>query len=125
MKDVIPILSGNAIPAGNSNSVSVTGGTVQTNDETPALWLKGSLDHVVIFPGHHGRYIHPGLPMYMGINAHGVTVNWMAVDDGSRNVKIIHPEDENLTEEELVNKIVRETGVPTTIMMREMLSKPS
>eukprot|EP00392_Amoebophrya_sp_AT5.2_P001978 g1983.t1 len=66
------------------NTRSCTGACIQTNDETPALWLNGALDCVVVYPGVSARYLHPGLPMYMGVNAYGVTILWMAVDDGSR-----------------------------------------
>ncbi|CAD7922345.1 unnamed protein product [Amoebophrya sp. A120] len=65
---------------------SCTGCGIQTNDETPPLWLNGALDVIVVYPGISARYVHPGLPMYMGVNEWGVSVLWMAVDDGSRNV---------------------------------------
>ena len=82
----------------------------QNNDEEPSQWLDGALDMVLQLTDSSARtpavlaYTHPGYPPYMGINQHGVTVLWQYIDDGSRNL---------------------EGGVPTNILIRELLAQRS
>ena len=47
-------------------------------------------------------YTHPGYPAYMGMNSHGLAVLWQYIDNGERNL---------------------ENGVPTVVLIREMLTK--
>jgi len=78
----------------------------QTNDEEPSAWLGGACDYVVRHVDERGGrvliYSHPGIPAYMGMNSSGLVVLWQYIDNGERDF---------------------EEGVPTTALIREMLTK--
>lgn len=94
----------------------------QTNDEPPELYLHAEEDVVLSMEapqeelGQHVRsgnstdsvsaliYTHPGWPAYMGVNSNGLSVLWQYIDTGERNLN---------------------GGVPTTVLIREMVAQPS
>jgi len=78
----------------------------QNDDETPSDFLNGAEDTVFHMKGGGQPealiFTHPGMAAYMGMNEHGLSVMWQTVDDGERAV-----------------------GVPTTVLIREMLAHTS
>lgn len=80
----------------------------QTNDESPEEWLNAALDLVVHHTDTDGLktliYTHPAIPAYMGMNSEGLVMLWQYIDNGERNL---------------------ESGVPTTALIRETLTKKS
>ena len=78
----------------------------QNNDEAIDAWSSGQADIVVHHIAPTGLetliYTHPGIPAYMGMNSDGLCVLWMYIDNGERG-----------------------PGVPTCIILRELLRRPS
>lgn len=78
----------------------------QNNDELIAGWLGGAADVIVHHTADDGlqtlAYTHAGVPAYMGMNAAGLCVTWMYIDDGERGA-----------------------GVPTCVLIRELLTMRS
>ena len=76
----------------------------QTNDEELHCWADGQADAVIHHTDEAGLqtliYTHPGIPAYMGMNSVGLCVLWMYIDNGERAA-----------------------GVPTNILIREMLRR--
>lgn len=74
----------------------------QNNDECFHHWASGDMDGVIHFMEETGLetliYTHPGVPAYMGMNSAGLCILWMAIDNGERS-----------------------PGVPTNVLIREML----
>jgi hypothetical protein len=91
----------------------------QNNDENPAVWAEGKLDIIVEHrsPAGTGRsneggpldcvlYTHPGIPAYMGLNSKGLSVTWFYIDDSA-------------------SERATTTGLPTCVLLRELLTFPS
>jgi len=78
----------------------------QTNDEDPEDWFSAKYDKVIHLTDENNCksfiYTHPGIPAYMGMNCHKLVVLWQYVDNAERNLL---------------------TGVPTTAIIRELLTK--
>mmetsp|Transcript_8760 Transcript_8760/g.10474 ORF Transcript_8760/g.10474 Transcript_8760/m.10474 type:complete len:349 (+) Transcript_8760:28-1074(+) len=81
----------------------------QTNDEDPDHFFNGKLDVLI----HHKDpnssfqsilYTHPGYPCYFGMNTNGLFVLWQYIDNGERAL---------------------DAGVPTCVILRELLFKDS
>lgn len=93
-------------PADKCTGYGAPGLSGQNNDEVPNLYLDASEDVVlsILDPDGHGAliYTHPGWPAYMGMNSHGVSVLWQYIDTGERGA-----------------------GVPTNVLIREMLAQAS
>jgi len=74
----------------------------QNNDECFHHWASGDLDGVIHIREETGMetfiYTHPGVPAYMGMNSAGLCILWMAIDNDERS-----------------------PGVPTNVLIREML----
>eukprot|EP00276_Gloeochaete_wittrockiana_P025099 CAMPEP_0184368986 /NCGR_PEP_ID=MMETSP1089-20130417/161986_1 /TAXON_ID=38269 ORGANISM="Gloeochaete wittrockiana, Strain SAG46.84" /NCGR_SAMPLE_ID=MMETSP1089 /ASSEMBLY_ACC=CAM_ASM_000445 /LENGTH=539 /DNA_ID=CAMNT_0026711369 /DNA_START=193 /DNA_END=1811 /DNA_ORIENTATION=+ len=81
----------------------------QTNDELPALFpIDRRMDVLYVTTGADILpaliYSHPGIPAYFGINSNGLIVMTQTIDDDERD---------------------HERGLPTNVMLREALTKPS
>eukprot|EP00405_Crypthecodinium_cohnii_P025501 CAMPEP_0206490326 /NCGR_PEP_ID=MMETSP0324_2-20121206/43966_1 /ASSEMBLY_ACC=CAM_ASM_000836 /TAXON_ID=2866 /ORGANISM="Crypthecodinium cohnii, Strain Seligo" /LENGTH=357 /DNA_ID=CAMNT_0053970569 /DNA_START=179 /DNA_END=1252 /DNA_ORIENTATION=- len=80
----------------------------QNNDEDPSLYLDAAEDVVLAVRGCEGLsdsaliYTHPGWPAYMGMNGAGLAVLWQFIDNGEQRI-----------------------GVPTNVLIREMLTRPT
>ena len=87
---------------------SADGGLIcgQTNDEDLNCWADGQADGVIHHIDERGLqtliYTHPGIPAYMGMNSAGLCLLWMYIDNGERA-----------------------DGVPTNVLIREMLRRTS
>jgi len=105
------VLSGN-MKMGRCTSFAVNGFVTktgelisgQTNDEDPSSVLNGTLDVILHIKSSSNQvlvYTHPGLPAYFGRNSHGLNVFNTYIDTGDYS----------------------ETGLPTGIILRELMSK--
>eukprot|EP00931_Biecheleriopsis_adriatica_P101297 TRINITY_DN76467_c0_g1_i1.p1 TRINITY_DN76467_c0_g1~~TRINITY_DN76467_c0_g1_i1.p1 ORF type:complete len:382 (+),score=53.57 TRINITY_DN76467_c0_g1_i1:69-1214(+) len=93
-------------PADKCTGFGAPGLSGQNNDEVPSLYLDGAEDVVLSLLAPDGTgtliYTHPGWPAYMGMNSHGLSVLWQYIDTGERG-----------------------PGVPTNVLIREMLAQTS